>query len=134
MVVIALLLSACGSSKPKPDAEKPATEKPTEQELSSAGLRAKISKFCQFYTAIYCVHEEEGERIKETAYEDMTTEEQDLVLSTCESVWAEATEPQRKIMNDCAGCINDCGSTETCLTATSSGCIEPDAEDGAEDD
>ena len=128
IAVIALLLSACGSSKPKPAAEKPATEKAPAEARSSAELRANISDFCQGYTDIYCVHEPEDGRIKETTYEHMPPEEQDLVLSTCEDVWAKATEPQRKIMSDCAGCINDCGYTETCLTATSSGCLEPEPE------
>jgi hypothetical protein len=139
MLGIALTISAmtaCGSSKPKPqpaEAAQPAEAEPTEEDLASAKLRATISEFCRRYTGVYCVHEAEDGHIKETTYDDMSRDEQDTVLSICEATWARASEPQREIMGHCVGCINDCGYTETCLTATSSGCLDFDEEDGETD-
>jgi hypothetical protein len=131
LIAIALPLSpvaACGSSKPK--APEP---QPPEAKVVAPEGPPEMSEFCSSYTRIYCVHEPEGGYIKETSYEEMTPEEQELVLGVCEDTWASASEAQRQIMNDCAGCINDCGYTEGCLTATSSGCLDFDEEQPEED-
>lgn len=133
---LALLWTACGSSRTQPAAPQAAGASGAPAAQAGAGEpdsgegEVDPTSFCERYKNMYCAYgeDEDGENV-ESSYDELSAEQQREVMGACEQAVREADEELQEAMERCLGCVGDCSSVDACLHGASLCAADYDGED-----